>query len=147
MIIIYAQSINHVQETSIYAGINSQSVRVVSVCPGEQLPLTCTSNNSASLRWSITIPERNITRSRLVPNIGSKDLTPIKETLNHSVTVTFRFTRTSEDGALPLVSQLLLERATNHLQGTEIRCSSSENFLLHVQGSKYGMIILLSLVL
>ena len=127
---------NHIQETSIYAGINSQSVRVVSVCPGEQLPLTCISNNSVSLRWAITIPERNVTHSRLVPYTGSRVLTPIRETLNHNVTVTFRFTRTSEDGTLPLISQLVLERATNHLHGTEIHCSSSETFLVHVQGSK-----------
>ena len=131
--------------TYYYSGINSQSIRVVSVCPGEQLLLTCISNQSITLRWAITIQEWNITRSRLVPNTGNRVLTPIRETLTHNVTVTFMFTRTSEDGTLPLISQLVIERATNHLHGTEIHCSSSETFLVHAQGSKYGIIILLVL--
>ena len=118
---------------------------MVSVCPGEQLLLTCISNQSITLRWAITIPELNVTRSRLVPNTGSRVLTPIRETLNHNVTVTFMFTRTSEDGMLPLISHLAIGKTTNHLNGTEIHCSSSNahiTFLVHIQGSKYGIIII-----
>jgi hypothetical protein len=127
-----------------FAGINSQSVRVVSICPGDLLLLTCIANQSITLGWAITLPERNLTRSRLVPNTGNRVLTSIRETLSHNATVTFRFTRTSEDGTLPLVSELAVESATNNLHGTEINCSSSDshvNFLVHVQGSKYGIIL------
>ena len=120
---------------------------MVSVCPGEELLLTCISNQSITLRWAITIPdpERNVTRSRLVPNTGSRVLTPIRETLNHNDTVTFMFTRTSEDGMLPLISHLAIGKTTNHLNGTEIHCSSSNThitFLVHIQGSKYSIIII-----
>jgi hypothetical protein len=125
----------------MHAGINSQSIRVVSVCPGEPLLLTCIANQSTSLRWAVTLPERNVTRSRLVPNMGNRVLTPIREMLTHNVTVTFRFTRISEDGTLPLISQLAIGKATNYLHGTEIHCSSSDTFLVNVQGSKYGIIL------
>ena len=120
----------------IYTGINSETARVVSVCPGEQVVLMCiATNRSISLRWTITIPKGSML-SRSVPYTGSRILTPINEMLNN-VTVTFNFTRTSDDGTFPLTSQLALDMVTNDMHGTKIHCSPSDpqvNYLIHIQG-------------
>ena len=111
-------------------------------CPGEQLVLTCIADQSPFLNWTITIPERNITHFRLVPFKGDRVLTQINETLNNSVTVTFSFTRTSENGTLPLVSTLMVESVYTDINRTELHCLPSNEtdpsvtYIIHVQGGE-----------
>ena len=109
----------------VYSGVSSVvSPQAVSVCPGEQLVLTCTANQRLILKWTIAIPEGNITRSRLVPYVGSKVLRSINEIFNDTI-ITFEFTRISEDGFLPLTSQLQINRVNRHIHRTLISCAPS----------------------
>ena len=111
-------------------------------CPGEQLILICIADKSPFLNWTITIPEGNITHFRLVPFIGDRVLTQINETLSNNVTVTFSFTRTSENGTLPLVSTLMIESVYTDINRTELHCLPSNEtdpratYIIHVQGGE-----------
>ena len=105
----------------IHAGIYSvrPSPKVVSVCPGEQLTLTCIANQSSILRWTIILHGGNVTYSRSIPFMGNSILLPISDA------VMFNFTRTSESGTLPLITELLIGRVNTNIHGTRIHCSPS----------------------
>ena len=126
----------------VHSGVSSVvSPQAVSICPGEQLVLTCTANQSVILKWTIAIPEGNITHSRLVPFMGSRILRSINEIFNDTV-ITFEFTRTSEDGLLPLTSQLQINRVNRHIHQTLIGCVPSNEsdplvaFLVYILAGK-----------
>jgi hypothetical protein len=110
----------------------------VSVCPRKQLRLVCTVNHSLLLKWNITLPQSNITQSltRNVPYNGiyyhsSFNLTP---------DTAFRFTRISEAGVLPLIAELLIDRVSTILNGTDVQCLPLNNsdpqttFAIHILG-------------
>ena len=115
---------------------------MVSVCPGEQFTLTCIANQSSILRWTIILPEGNITHSRLVPFVGNSILQSIS---GEVVAVTFNFTRTSESGTLPLIAKLLIDRVSTNIHGTKIHCSPSNvsdpqvTFAINVLGGMYSL--------
>lgn len=121
--------------------LSASSSGVVSICPGKQLSLVCTVNHSRVLQWAIFLPEGNITRSlRNIPYAGSIQ-SLINLTLNDTAdTVTFHFTRTSETGMLPLIAELLIDRVSTNLNGTNILCLPLNDsdpqitFAIHVLG-------------
>ena len=122
--------------------LSASSSGVVSVCPGKQLCLVCTANHSDFLKWTIFLPEGNITQSlRSIPYEGPGFIRPLNLTLNDTAdTVAFHFTRTSEKDILPLIAELLIDRVSTNLNGTNILCSPSNDsepqitFPIHVLG-------------
>ena len=113
--------------------------RVQSVCPGEQLTLTCTANHSTILTWTVVVllTRGNITETRSVPFMGIS-LSPF---VNNGVR--FNFIRTSNAGTLPLISELLIDRVNININGTEIQCSPVNDeldhqmtFIIHVKGGR-----------
>ena len=115
---------------------------ILLTCPGEPLVLMCIGDQISILKWTIAIPEGNITHSRLVPYMGSRVLKSINETLSDNATVTFSFRRTSEDGTLPLVVTLMIESVYTNINGTKLDCSASNEtdpyatYIIHVQGGE-----------
>ena len=111
------------------------SPRVVSICPGEQLTLTCITNQNSILRWTIILHGENITYSRSIPFMGNSILLPITD---EASAVTFNFMRTSESGTLPLIAELLIDTVNTNTNGTRIHCSPSNEsdpqvtFIIHV---------------
>ena len=109
--------------------------RVVSVCPGEQLTLTCIANHSRDLTWNIILPDGNITESRAVPFTGSPQSSPFSV-----FGIRFNFKRLSTAQTLPLRSELLIDGINTNLSGTDIHCSPlnvsdpQTTFALHVLG-------------
>ena len=73
------------------------------VCPGEQLMLTCVTDEQF-LEWNITIPSRNYNRLRLVSSSETRDIPPL--TVNYT---TFSFLRESR---VPLNITLTITNAT-----------------------------------
>ena len=73
--------------------------------------------------------------------MGSRVLTPINELFNDTL-ITFEFMRTSEDGFLPLTSQLQINRVNRYIHQTLISCVSSNEsdplvaFLVYVLAGK-----------
>jgi hypothetical protein len=97
---------------------------VVSICPGKQLSLVCTVNHSLFLKWAITIPQSNSTQSLMtnVPYTGLNQ-SSINLMLNDIAdTVPFHFTRISESGMLPVIAELLVDRVSTDLNGTDVQC-------------------------
>ena len=99
---------------------------VTRVCPDEQVNLTCISNGSLILRWDIDIPlpPNSAKYDRNVPITGDGMLTPIPHPISNG-TVNFNFFRISEANTHPLISELMIDRVTVELNGTEINCSTS----------------------
>ena len=119
--------------------LSASSSGVVSVCPGKQLCLVCTTNHS-TLKWTIFLPEENNTPNvRNIPYVGPGFIQPLNLTLNDD-TVTLHFTRTSERDILPLIAELLIDRVSTNLNGTNVLCSTSNDsdpqitFPIHVLG-------------
>jgi hypothetical protein len=104
-------------ETTI---LSVSSSGVVSVCPGKQLSLVCTVNHSHRLEWAIALPQSNSTQplTRNVPYSGIKNQRPFNLTPDTAI----RFTRTSESGMLPLIAELLIDRVSTDLNGTDVQC-------------------------
>ena len=134
----------HFNATGSESTIYNNSPRDILVYPEEQLNLTCVVNHSMILKWVITIPEGNITHSRLVPFMGSRVLTSINETLNDTASVTFSFMRASEEGTLPLISTLMIDGVHTDINGTEVYCLPSNEtdpnvvFIIYVQGGRWS---------
>jgi hypothetical protein len=98
----------------------------------------CTVNHSLFLEWNVTLPERNSTQPlrRSVPWTGMKNQTPF----NLTPDTAFRFTRISEAGVLPLIAELLIDRVSTDLNGTDVQCiplnvsDPQTTFAIHVLG-------------
>ena len=122
--------------------LSASSSGVLSVCPGKQLSLVCTANHSILLKWAIFLPEGNITQSlRNIPYVGPGFIQPLNLTLNDATdTVAFHFTRTSEAETFPLIVELLIDRISTNLNGTNVLCLPSNDsdpqitFPIHVLG-------------
>jgi hypothetical protein len=88
------------------------------------------------LTWAITLPERNSTQplTRSIPYTGMKNQPPFNLTPD---TVIY-FTRTSESRMLPLIAELLIDRVSMDLNGTDLQCLPSNDldpqvtFTIHV---------------
>ena len=108
---------------------------MASVCPEQQLSLTCHTNQSNALRWSITIPEESTTYTRdVLITTGSIPQLPIEVA---GRTVTVHFSRQSVD---PLTSTLSINSTSTNLDGTRISCSirdSSAMTVIHIIGCKH----------
>jgi hypothetical protein len=73
---------------------------------------------------------------RNIPLTGMKDQPPF----NLTPDTTFHFTRISEAGVLPLIAELLIDRVSMDLNGTDVLCLPSNDsdpqitFAIHVSG-------------
>ena len=93
---------------------------VVYLCPGEQISITCSTNNTF-LGWDI---ELNFSQygyyiRRYVSMYDSMSYYSsllIRDTI-------VNFTKNSERGALPLISTLIINNASANLNGTVINCT------------------------
>ena len=110
---------------------SASSSGVVSVCPGKQLRLVCTVNHSNFLTWVIpqtwntTIAAQPLTKN--IPYTGMRNLSSIRINDTKSNVVAFHFTRTSEERSLPLIAELIIDRVSISLNGTDVHCLPAVN--------------------
>ena len=97
------------------------------MCPGEQLLLTCHTNQSSALRWTITTPGGSDTLSQDVLDTGSIPQPLPLEIAGRTVTV--HFTRQS---ANPFISTLSINSISRDLTGTRISCSTGDSSAITV---------------
>lgn len=96
------------------------------MCPGQQLSLTCHSNHSRSLLWTIIPPSVNGVYTRNVPTIG--DISQLLvQIAGEFVIINF-----SCQSVNPLKSALTINRAVTDLNGTKINCSSADSSAMAV---------------
>ena len=103
------------------------------MCHEQQLSLTCHSNQSHALQWTIILPNGNGMYIRNVLTTGNIPRLPI-EVAGKSVTVSF-----SRQSATPLISILSIESTIAELNGTIINCSTAnaaEMTFVHIIGRK-----------
>ena len=95
-------------------------LRMISVCPGGTVLLTCERMSGSVLFWDVSVPHiTGATIQRIVPNQGVV-LSP-----EFRIGITeFNITRTSES---PLISQLLINNVTTEINGSTIYCSEDGN--------------------
>ena len=95
---------------------------VAPVCDGDQLELTCTTTGSL-LEWRFSVIRGNATTatefSRIIIATGSASDSMSLIVVN---TTTFRFSRTSAEDSLPVMSRLLIGRVSRGLNGIVINC-------------------------
>ena len=91
-------------------------LRMISVCPGGKILLTCEIMNGSILFWDVSVPHiAGATTQRIVPNQGIV-LSP-----EFRIGFTeFNITRTSDS---PLISQLLINNVTTEINGSTMYCS------------------------
>ena len=90
----------------------------VSVCPGEQLNLTClAAPNQTLLQWSLMLPGRSQPELRYLSSRGMVD-SVTQLTVGQT---DFQFFRTSTS---PLMSVIVITSLTAELTGTRVDCSS-----------------------
>ena len=109
---------------------------MTSVCPGEQLVLTC-NTSTLSHRWTIVDPNTGMMYSRLasVPVHALETIPPLQVQ-----SFTFAFAVISALGTLPLISTLTVNNVTDYLNTSRIGCqvedgsenSTSEVVNIHV---------------
>ena len=92
-----------------------------SVCPGDQLSFTC-STNLTFLEWNITTFQSGTSRRQIMTAISQSNVQLIIN--GHS----FSITRTSDDGSYPIVSKLVIANVPADLtiNSTRIRCTGQE---------------------
>ena len=94
---------------------------VVSICPnGGLIVITCTTNSSMFLEW--TVSSHNRTETQLFSS-GTVSGTSYQQIIN--LTATLTFIKTSNRSAVPLVSILIIDNATSLLNGTNVTCMES----------------------
>ena len=81
--------------------------------------LTCGTNSSSFLYWTISVPHQATTPERIVANQGV--ITSPAFTINFA---RFSITRTSDN---PLISELLIDNVTSGINGSTIYCSEDGN--------------------
>ena len=95
------------------------------ICPGEQLTLTCETNEMGVevLRWIVNLPSGDNTPIRKsIPIEG--DLPPEPFTYQNDYgDVVFNFSRTSDNDTYPFITQLSISEVNIGINGTEISCS------------------------
>ena len=101
---------------------------VVTVCSGDQLELTCAitdSGASAILVWNVTVNSENAAdRMNYTPVISSS--IPTNQTTKIMINSTnITFSRISAQHSSPLVSRLLMNPVSNHLNGTQVICANA----------------------
>ena len=108
---------------------------VALVCPEQQLSLTCRTNQSSALRWTVILPRGNGTHQRNVFNIGDGNIQALPlEIAGRTITLNF-----SRQSANPLNSALSIDSTHTSLNGTRINCSigdSSTTTVIYVIDSK-----------
>ena len=94
-------------------GILLLSPSEVNLCPGDELILTC-STNETFLQWRISTSVR-----RLVPSQGAaSELEPL--TINST---TFYISKVSDNEAVPLISTITVYNVTADLNRTAVNCA------------------------
>ena len=104
--------------TSSIIGLSISSTDVVSVCLGGQLSLTCTVNASF-IQWNINIPHFN--PASITRQYSKFRVTTIADTFTINET-DFDILKTSDRGAVPIVSTLSITNASIGLNGTLVQC-------------------------
>ena len=102
------------------AAVDLTPAKVVYVCPGGQLNLTCKSNASF-IEWNVTVPQYQWSLTRLLSNIGTAhSILPIwiNESTIFNISKMFNETMT-----LPLISMMFSNNVTTSINGTLIRCT------------------------
>ena len=97
----------------------------VSVCRGHQLELTCNVTGSV-LQWSFSlIPEGETTTRRY--SFTLTNLNPTNQAQQLSVNSTmFTFLRNSAANSVPLISKLVINGTSDHLNQTVVTCLDVE---------------------
>ena len=95
---------------------------VAPVCDGDQLELTCTTTGSL-LEWRFNVIRGNATTatefSRIILATGSASNAMSLLVVN---SIMFRFSRTSVEDSLPVMTRLLINPVSRSLNGTVINC-------------------------
>ena len=108
---------------------------VAFVCPEQQLSLTCRTNQSPALRWTIIIPHRTDPYEiNVFSNIGD-DIQLIQlEVAGRSIVLNFLRQSTNA-----LISTLSIDSTVTELNGTRINCSTGDSSVMtviHIIGRK-----------
>ena len=92
------------------------------VCSGGQLELTCATTGS-SLEWTFDAFRENATTANenyhVIPRAGSPGPSLPLLLINSTM---FNFSKTSADGASPVMSRLWISPVSRYLNGTVINC-------------------------
>ena len=100
----------------IVTSITLSPLRMISVCPGGTVLLTCERMSGSFLYWDVSILHMvSATTQRIVPNQGVVLSSEFRIGFTE-----FNVTRTSDS---PLISQLLINNVTTEINGSTIYCS------------------------
>ena len=90
------------------------------VCPGKQVDITCSTNESTFLEWNVTIPHLNLSQKRTISSSNTAlFVSPLDLPLSR-----FTFAITSKS---PLMSKLSINFTTSELNGTKVLCRERAN--------------------
>ena len=95
------------------------------VCPGEQLTLTCETNETEVeiLRWIVNLPSGDNTPIRKsIPIVGDVPPEPFIYPTDYG-NVVFNFSRTSDESTYPFITELSISEVNIRINETEISCS------------------------
>ena len=92
--------------------------KLVSVCDGDQLELTCTTTE-VLLIWNLRQTHEQHIRDIAIQYLGDSALQSYHYTLYG---INFNISRLSPPMSLPLVSRLIISPANYRLNGTEVTC-------------------------
>ena len=105
----------------IMIGVVISPPKVVTVCSGGQLELTCIVAGTF-LEWSFfLVPERETMARKFFRTLHSGSVPATSDLEVNSIT--FTFLRISADGSQPVVSRLLITPISDGLNGTEVNCT------------------------
>ena len=94
---------------------------VAPACSGDQLELTCTTPGSFA-EWSFfVIPEGETTARRFARVLHTGYARATSDIEVNSIT--FTFSRISDEGSLPLILRLIIDPVSDGLNGTEVNCT------------------------
>ena len=94
---------------------------VISVCNGGQLELNCTITDSVLLVWNVSSINAPMSITRTISSSS-----PFDQTVHAMINSTnLTFSRISAQHSSPLISRLLINPVSNHLNGTEVNCVNS----------------------
>ena len=104
--------------TLYYSCIGGAQASSISLCPGEQLNLTCQATPGVTLiQWDLNFPDISDPEIRFISSGGSTENSASIFSLSQTV---FHFSRTSTS---PLASLIIINNATTSLSGTRVDCS------------------------
>ena len=97
--------------------LHTDGMTLASVCPGDQLTLTChTTPDVTLLQWTITFADRSGSETRFLSSRANTDNAP-PLTVGQTV---FQFLRISTS---PLTSMMVIDNVAAELNGTRVECS------------------------